>query len=263
MTSQSNLIAARTSSAPRRSGLLRWAGVSLGVLVSGLLSSACSAELVPLAPTEDGVSRAASSGIEVRATVVNGREYIPRSLTPVKLSIRNLSPQGVYLSLDDIRLVGKDTALAAVEPIDIEPRRPVPTMGVDPASPFATSPVPPFAVSAASPGDVASPGAGMGATPAPNSTSGTPVLKHGFGFDPLYPSPDFQGWSSYREYAKHEIRKDAFPGGFIDSGEAQQGYVYFTSPPDGVKRVDLEVKVHSGEGSGPGVIVEIPYAISG
>jgi hypothetical protein len=111
-------------------------------------------------------------------------------------------------------------------------------MGVDPASPF--SPQAPV-----------------------NSMSGVPVLKHGFGYDPVYPSADFQGWRSYREYAKHEIKKDAFGGGFIDSGEAQQGYVYFQAPPEGVDQVNLEVRLHSGEGSGPGVVVDIPYATKG
>jgi hypothetical protein len=213
-----------------------WSG-ALALLASSALLAACSAELVPLTPTADGNARAERSGIEVQAKVEPAREYIPRSLTPVKIAVRNLSPQGVYVSLEDIRLVGEGTRLAAVEPIDIEPRRPVPTMGVDPASPFAGSVV--------------------------SSTVGIPVYKHGFGFDPRSPAPDFQGYRSYREFAKQEIVKDAFDAGFIDSGEARQGYVYFQAPPEGVQRVNLEVRLHSGEGSGPGVVVDIPYATNG
>lgn len=220
-----------------RAPVLRWSRAALAVFASGLLLSACTAELVPLTPTPDGNARAERSGIEVQAEVESAREYIPRSLTPVKISVRNLSSQGVYVSLEDIRLVGEGTALSAVEPIDIEPRRPVPTMGVDPASPFAGSPV--------------------------SSTIGIPLYKPGFGFNPRSPAPDFQGYRSYREFARREIGKDAFDAGFIDSGEARQGYVYFQAPPEGVQRVSLEVRLHSGEGSGPGVIVDIPYATKG
>lgn len=219
---------------PKRRSLARSA---LALFVSSAVLVACTAELVPLAPTADGNARAERSGIEVQAEVELAREYIPRSLTPVKIAVRNLSPQGVYVSLEDILLVGDGTQLAAVEPIDIEPRRPVPTMGVDPASPFAGSVV--------------------------SSTVGIPVYKQGFGFDPQSPAPDFQGYRSYRDFAKREIAKDAFDAGFIDSGEARQGYVYFQAPPEGVQRVNLELRLHSGEGSGPGVVVDIPYATKG
>lgn len=239
---------------------LRWARAPLALLLSGVLLSACTPELVPVAPTKDGNARAERSGIVVQAEVAAAREYVPRSLTPVKISVRNLSPEGVYVALEDIRLVAEGTQRIAIDPVDIEPRPPVPSMGVDPASQFAGGVVTPTSRDLTVPGGA---GSAAAATPdtggAINSTTGIPVYKPGFGFDPKSPAPDFQGYSSYREYARQEIRKDAFDAGFIDSGEAREGYVYFESPPDGVRRVNLEVRLHSGEGSGPGVVVDIPY----
>lgn len=261
MASQMNHEAVSGASRRERSRGFRWAKTALALVASTALLAACSAELVPLAPTTDGSARVERSGIEVQAKIESSREYLPGSLTPVKLSVRNLSPQGVYVALEDIRLVGEGTQLTAIDPIDIEPRHPVPAMGVDPASQFAGSVLTP------SSRDVAIPGGGGNAAPvsggAVNSSSGVPVHKPGFGFDPKAPAPDFEGYRSYREFAKQQIAKDAFDPGFIDSGEARQGYVYFEAPPEGVERVNLEVRLHSGEGSGPGVVLDIPYATNG
>jgi len=233
------------------------AGVALA-LCFGLAGCATN-ELVPLAANERGVSVVERAGLEIRAEIggSRARTHLPRSVTPVKLSVRNLSPEGVFLSLDDIRLVGEQgVTLTAIDPLDITPRPPVQSLGVDPASPFAVSGAPSSSLPSL-------PSRSQGDQGVIGSPSGPVVDNPGFGPTQGRPNPPSERWKADRDLARDEIRSQAFEGGFIDSGEAQQGYVYFRDPPEDVERLNLEVRLHSGEASGPGVVVEIPYSVRG
>lgn len=62
---------------------------------------------------------------------------------------------------------------------------------------------------------------------------------------------------------KREIVATAFTGGEIASGQTMKGLVYFATPPRGVERLRLIVRVHAPDGKTPIETIEIPYAVEG
>jgi hypothetical protein len=216
---------------PRVSGSLGGRIACVGLL----LASACASltELVPLVPSRDGVAVVADSGLELSAKAQPGSHAIPLTLVPIQISIKNLAPTGVYVSLDDIELEleGEGTA-EAVPPTRIKARRPV-GLGIDPSSPFASQ--------------------------AP--TSGTAVAAPGGGAIPETTVGYAAGKSAVIDPVKREILDTAFWGGYIDTGETEEGLVYFARPPDDVARLRLRVRVRPRGSSAPVRTLEIPYSV--
>jgi hypothetical protein len=120
----------------------------------------------------------------------------------------------------------------AVPPQRIKPRRPV-GLGIDPASPFASQ----------------APTSGAAIAPQGSSSVIEPSTAYTTG----------AGKGGPGDPAKREIMEQAFDGGFIDSGEKEQGLVYFERPPRDVSRLRLRVRVHTAGGGAPVEVLEIPY----
>jgi hypothetical protein len=213
-----------------------------GVALAALLAGCASEQLVPLGASDNGEAKQTEGGVVVRAKVRPPHYYLPNSVTPMRITVHNGSPDGVYVDLEDIMLVADGRAMTPLPPLSIEPRDPMPSVGLDPASPFTPS--------------------------APINTTAIPSAERGTAQGPgsLYePSVVRPGASQemFRQRARAELARDAFTGGFIDSGQSRQGLVFFSKPPKGTEHVDLQVKARSGEGSGPAVVVEIPYTVEG
>jgi hypothetical protein len=206
-------------------------GVCLGLISASACVSAT--DLVPLVPSQDGVVVVADSGLELSAKAQTGSHAVPRTLLPIKISIRNLAPAGVYVSLDDIELEleGEGTA-EAVPPTRIKARRPI-GLGIDPASPFASQ--------------------------AP--TSGTAAAAPGGGAIPETTVGYAAGKSAVVDPVKREILDTAFWGGYIDTGETEEGVVYFAKPPEDVSRLRLRVRVRPRGSSAPVRTLIIPYSV--
>jgi hypothetical protein len=215
----------------------RWLGFGCGVLgCSALLLLACTAAttLVPAGPSQDGVAVVRKSGLELSAEVQAGSHTVPKTVTPIRISIKNQTPAGVFVALEDIELAGEGFSAEAAPPENVKPRAPS-GLGADPASPFAAqqgatagTAVPPPAA-AMPPSVVLAPGA---------------ATKEGSVFDPV----------------KREIVTQAFEGGLIPSGETQEGLIYFTTPPSDVDRLRLRVRVRSSVGNSFQTL-EIPYSV--
>jgi hypothetical protein len=214
--------------------------VGAGVALIGFLAGCASEQLVPLGPTDNGEAKQTEGGVQVRARVARHEDYMPKSLTPMKITVHNGSPDGVYVDLEDIVLVADGRALTPIPPSSIEPRQHIASVGLDPASPFTpTAPI---------------------NTPAVPNTERGSAQGPGSLYEPSVEQPG-AGLQMFRQRAKAEIAREAFSGGFIDSGQSRQGLVYFARPPKGSDHVDLQIKARSGEGSGPAVVVEIPYTV--
>ena len=217
--------------------------LSAGVALAALLAGCASEQLVPLGPTDNGEAKQTEGGVQVRAQVERPEDYIPPSLTPMKITVHNGSPAGVYVELEDIMLVADGRALTPIPPGSIEPRQRIVSVGLDPASPFTTQPP-------------------TSAPTIPQQLERGSAQGPGSLYEPSVARPA-AGQEMFRQRARAEIVREAFTGGFIDSGQSRQGLVYFAKPPKGSDHVDLQVKARSGEGSGPAVVVEIPYALEG
>lgn len=115
---------------PRRS---TWVGAALAL---GL--AACTyAPLIPLAPTENGVTTVRRAGIELSAEVRAGGHELPEDVMPIAIAIANFADTDVFVGLDDVELVlDGELAEPALAPDNIEPQRSL-ELGMDPLSPNA------------------------------------------------------------------------------------------------------------------------------
>jgi hypothetical protein len=208
----------------------------LGLGCAALLLGGCTTAttLVPAGSSQDGVAVVSKSGLELSAEVQAGSHTVPRSVTPIKISIKNLTPAGVYVALEDIQLEGEGFSSEAAPPESVTPR-PAVGLGVDPASPFAT------AQGATTGAVVPPPGA---AVPSPTPLAPAAAADKGTVLNPV----------------KREIVTQAFEGGLIGSGETQEGLVYFTTPPSDVDHLRLRVRVRSSLGNSFQTL-EIPYSV--
>lgn len=207
--------------------------------LSCLLCACASPELVPQVPSEGGVASVQQSGVELSAEVQSPGHLLPASLTPIEIAIENTAGEPVFVALDDIELelVEKGVSSEAVLPQRIKPRAPL-GLGIDPTSPYASQ-------SPTSGSGVAPQGGGSVMEPSTAYATGTGRGGPAVSGDPA---------------AQREIVERAFAGGYIGSGETQRGWVYFETPPDGVERLRLRVRVHKKDGATPVEVLEIPYA---
>jgi hypothetical protein len=210
----------------------RWVGIGCATLL--LVGCTAATTLVPAGPTRDGVAVVSKSGLELSAEVQVGSHTVPKSVTPIRISIKNLTPAGVYVALEDIELEGEGFSSEAAPPENVKPR-PAVGLSVDPASPFATA-------QGATTGAAVPPPAAT--VPPAIPTAPTAGADRGTALDPV----------------KREIITQAFEGGLIGSGETQEGLVYFTTPPSDVDRLRLRVRVRSSVGNSFQTL-EIPYSV--
>jgi hypothetical protein len=199
---------------------------------AGLLGCS-SVQLVPLEPTRGHQAQVVSSGLEVRADAREHPASVPSNFTPVRLTVRNTGAEPIYVALDDIELAGPDRALDAVPAGKVPSRRRVPSLGLDPASPFIIQ---------------QSTGGGSVRSGRSESVLLEPHLvgpSTAPGFDPSH----------------QEIARSAFQGGAIGAGETREGFVYFRSVPRDAERLTLRVGVRSTPESAPASVVEIAYAV--
>jgi hypothetical protein len=211
----------------------------VAIAAAPLLGLACSTtELVPLVPSEDGVAVVQEAQLELKAEVQPGENSVPNTLTPIKISLKNLAPESVHVALDDIELelVENGKTSEAVPPQRIKPRPPI-GLGVDPASPFASQ-------TATSSASVNPPAAAI--APDPNTT---------------YQADAAHGKDVTTDPVRREIIATAFTGGEIASGATEEGLVYFATPPKHIERLRLIVRVRARQGQNPPATIEIPYAV--
>jgi hypothetical protein len=209
------------------------------IIAAPLLAAGCSTtELVPLVPSENGVAVVQKAELELKAEVQPGENSVPNTLTPIKISLTNLTPQAVHVSLDDIELelVESGKSSEPVPPQRIKPRPPV-GLGVDPASPFASQ-----TATASAAGDAPA----VWIAPDPNTS---------------FQADAARGRDVTTDPVRREIMQTAFTGGEIASGETEEGLLYFATPPKHVERLRLVVRVRAAEGQLPPKTIEIPYAV--
>jgi hypothetical protein len=167
--------------------------------------------------------------IEVRAEV-GGRkptEALPPNLTPIKITIKNTTNQGIHVSLDEILLSEANRSLRIVPIEDIHLWRSEPTIGLPPGSPL--------------------------------SVSGLVLLRTKK--DLKLGSPEYFTATRGKHPEKKVVEQSAFKGGYIESGQTISGYVYFEPVTGEDGRVRLEVRVRSGAQSGTLTETEIPFAV--
>lgn len=198
--------------------------------------SACvRAPLVPLMSSDEhGVVTLEREGIELTAELKVGVQHLPDSVTPIRITVTNRSDNGIYVDPDDIELSTGEEAVAweTIPREELPPPRAL-GLGMDPASPYASAQ-----------GASASSGAAsgyFGLSPSTSYVSGT------------WRDPTSESW----------ISSTALTAGFVDIGESRRGYVYFATPPEGIERINLRVRVRLGSGSGPAETFEIPYGVPG
>ena len=208
-------------------------GGSLAVWLTALAASGCSSpQLIAESPDDTSTVRAEAEGVAVEADAESGDrpKFLPSDVEAVKLVIHNRSERGVHVSADDIELAGSGQSITQITPQSIDPLPPVRTIGSNPAWPTA-----------------------------PN---GTPI---DFRMAAQYQDPAMEQIYGERDMSarRAEISSKAFPGGYIESGKSLQGFVYFPEPrsKDKAKSLDLVVPVHTGEGSGAVVTLELPFKV--
>lgn len=214
-----------------RPGRNQWFG-RVVFLFGAVVSSACSStELIAQSPDDSSTVRAEAAGVAAEADAESGDrpQSLPSNVEAVKLVIHNKSDRGIHVSADDIELSGSGHQVTQITPQSINPRPPVQAIGSNPAWPQA-----------------------------PN---GTPIDMR---MAAQYQDPALQNIYHDRDLSarKAEISGKAFTGGYIESGKSLQGFVYFPAPSSKAKNLDLVVPVHTGEGSGAVVTLELPFAVA-
>lgn len=208
-------------------------GVTLGVALLVAMAGCAGTQLVPLgSPAENDIAVVERSGIELTARVRPGLQHLPRRITPVRITLKNQSGEGIYFDPKEVELAlgPGQAALETIPPEELPPPRPL-GLGIDPTSPYASARGAPAAAGAAL--------GYFGLTPL-----------NGFAVG-VWHDPMTWAW----------LMNTAFDSSFIDSGESRAGYIYLKTPPQGVDRITLRVRVRSGAGSGAVETLEIPYAI--
>lgn len=211
-------------------------GVRSALMIAALpvLLACSSVQLVPVQPALGSEAMAQASGVEVRANADAAQRpwTVPRTFTPVRISVRNTGPEPVFVALDDIQLSGSDASLRAVAPGSITPRRRVSSLGLDPGSPFVAPQI------------------------GGNSPYGrSEILVIG-------PPPGWVPGARAGDPAVAEIVGSAFSGGAIQSGETRSGLVYFRHVPPDAGQLVLRVPVRARSSKdAPAQVLEIVYAV--
>jgi hypothetical protein len=226
---------------PRRALAARGApagALLAAVVLTGYSLAGCSSvRLVPLQPSAPGQSLVTSSNIEVQAdTRAKGPSAMPSNVTPVHLTIRNLSEKSVYVDLGDIELHGASHSLDAVPPLTIEPRHRIASLGLDPASPFVVEQT------------TDSSGPHVGRTE-------SVLIEPGFGTGTSARLPGTP------DRARDELLQSALQSGVIPSGQTLEGFVYFPRVPRDAGQLTLEVGVRRAPKVAPDSVVQIPYSV--
>lgn len=211
------------------------AGVGPAALGAGLLpllAGCAGTQLIPVGTSADReISVVERSGIELTARVRPGLQHLPARITPIRINLTNQSGEGIYFDPQDVEFVlgAGQAPLETLLPEELPPPRPL-GLGIDPTSPYASARSAPAAAGAAL--------GYFGLTPL-----------NGFAVG-VWHDPMTWAW----------LMNTAFERSFIDAGESRSGYIYLKTPPQGLERIVLRVRVRSGAGSGAFETLEIPYA---
>jgi hypothetical protein len=220
----------RRGSTTLRSSAPEWAAGVVTVTLLVIAPSSCvgRSQVRTGATLEDGIVTLEQGGIEVTAEARPGLQHLPSSVTPIRIEVKNRSDRGIFVDRDDIELAQAESwvELATIPAPELAPPRLL-GLGMDPLSPYASGQGPS--------------GGFVYQSPSEGYISG--------------------GWQD--NTASTWLASTAFTGGFIDVGQSLAGYLYFSTPREGLDGFNLRVRVRTGAGSGAAETLEIPYGEPG
>jgi hypothetical protein len=209
----------------RRPRSVRWL---LAAGLAGLASCAPPRLLPDAAAPSVHTARLEQGAIEVLAEVGSTpTNELPKTLTPMKITIRNTTDRGIHVSLDEIILSETGRAQQVVSIDDIHLWRMEPTVGLLPGA--------------------------LPGLPGLLSSRHMKNLRMG--------SPEYFTLVRGKHPHKKRVEETALKGGYIEAGQTVSGYVYFEPVSGDDGRVRLEVRIRSGAQSGTLTNSHIPFTV--